>query len=203
MSDKKNDRSKILFLQLAILTVVITMVLIVYQSKTSETIDYEKVESGAIITKDNLIEFYTELEHRQEASNYIGKPMPEFSLITATAGEMELQDGNYLLMFGNTACAPCNQSIEPLYEFGSDKDDINVYSIFLDKQTEELSSYKEQHELNTNTLYGIDSFHAEYDEFDFSITPTTFFVDGDGIVRFVNFGTLDNELLEYLYNLIY
>jgi peroxiredoxin len=128
------------------------------------------------------------------------KPAPEFTLRDANGTFVKLSDYRgkvVLLNFWATWCGPCALEIPWFIEFEQEYKarGFEVLGISMDDDGwDAVKPYVSEHKMNYRVLLGDDSVSQLYGGVD--ALPTTFIIDRDGKIAFVNVGLAGKD--EYL-----
>lgn len=134
----------------------------------------------------------------------VGSPAPEFELVNLE-GQIsklsELRGKIVVINFWATWCEPCKVEM-PFFEklHQSDSPNLEILAINFDEPPSQVKQFVEEYQLNfpilldpggvVQTLYRVRGY------------PTTFIVDGNGIIRYHHIGLItDDQLDHYLTDL--
>ena len=136
---------------------------------------------------------------REIASPLVGRPAPEWSLVTLDGerlGSDELAGRPYIVNFWASWCVPACVDEHPVLASAHQMhgEDVTIVGVLYQDEPASAESFLAR--------YGDAGYAHVNDEagrlaIDFGVTgpPETFFVDADGIVRDKQFGPLTEELL--------
>lgn len=134
----------------------------------------------------------------------VGAHAPEFELPTLTGESLQLGDlqGKPLLVnFWATWCAPCVIEM-PIFQrlYEKHKNELYVVAVNADEPATVVRDFVEEHNLTYPIL--LDHGGEVQELYSMRGYPTSFFIDGEGVIRVVHIGTLSEEQVkEYLMSL--
>ena len=136
------------------------------------------------------------------ASDFIGKPAPEFNSIDINNKEIRLSDyrGKIVLLdFWATWCKPCQQEFPFLVKFYKDhkKDNFIVLAVNIDNKEENMRAFLSKHDATRVFPIIFDSDKTIPPLFELEVMPTSIFIDGNGIIRYVHNGFSDSSKKEF------
>ena len=129
-------------------------------------------------------------------NNWVGKPAPDFQVTDLKGEELSLKNlrGQVVLLdFWATWCGPCIREmpkVKRTYEKYKDQK-FQIIGISLDRSTGPLKAYIEKEELRW--LHYWDESREVRDLYGVRGIPSTFLIDGEGIIRKANLGGFDVE----------
>lgn len=114
-----------------------------------------------------------------------GKAAPDFSLVKVAGGELDLADlrGQVVLLdFWDTWCPPCRRALPHLQELSVENPDgFVVVGVALGNEgAAKVKAYVENNGFTFPMLYGGQDVFVR---FGVQSLPTTFLLDGDGVIR--------------------
>lgn len=136
----------------------------------------------------------------------LGQPMPEFTLTTLDGQPVDLEDyrGRPIFMnFWGTWCPPCVAELPELQAFAAaqGEDGALVIASNNSESADQIYRYFEENDLALpDILFVLDPEHVMYRWFGVFQMPTTYLIDGTGLVRDVKYGAFEDTdaLQEYL-----
>lgn len=136
----------------------------------------------------------------------LGQPMPEFTLTTLDGQPVNLEQyrGRPIFMnFWGTWCPPCVAELPELQAFAASQGEQGALVVASNnsESAEQIYSYFEANDLALpDILFVLDAEHVMYRWFGVFQMPTTFLIDGSGVVRDVKYGAFEDTdaLQEYL-----
>jgi thiol-disulfide isomerase/thioredoxin len=136
----------------------------------------------------------------------LDQSMPEFTLTTLDGQPVDLEDyrGRPIFMnFWGTWCPPCVAELPELQDFAAaqGEDGALVIASNNSESAERIYQYFEDNDLDLpDILFVLDSEHVMYRWFGVFQMPTTYLIDGEGVVRDVKYGAFEDTdaLQEYL-----
>jgi peroxiredoxin len=132
-----------------------------------------------------------------DPASAVGKPAPDFTLERWDGGQVALSDyrGQAVLVnFLHTWCVPCNESAPHFQNtVEAHSGEFVVLSLDENEPLADVEAFAQRHGATYPILLDDGTVMATY-----GVTqmPTSFFVDREGIIRAVNFGTIDQTWLE-------
>jgi len=127
----------------------------------------------------------------------IGIPLKAFSLRDLDGNKISLEDyyGKPLIInFWATWCRPCEKEMPLLNETAINASNyLNVIGINVEEDRNTVLKFTENHLIDFPVLLDPDGKIA--DQFVVNGFPTTFFIDGNGVLRAIRVGELDQDLL--------
>ena len=128
--------------------------------------------------------------------NWVGKPAPDFQVTDLRGKELSLEKyrGQIILLdFWATWCGPCiaeMPKVKKTYEKYKDQN-FQIIGISLDRSIEPLETYIEKEGLAWLQYW--DESRTVRNLYEVRAIPSTFLIDGDGIIRKANLGGFDVE----------
>lgn len=125
---------------------------------------------------------------------FINDPAPEFTLNTLEGKKTSLSDYKGELVFINfwaSWCPPCKQEFPEINELANEYkgQGLHVLAINLDKSPDRVEKYLEKIKVNPDALVILSDPDAKVvADYVARSMPSSFIVDGKGIIRFVHFG---------------
>jgi len=131
----------------------------------------------------------------------IGNALPQIDLKTIAGESFNINDLNgkpVVINFWASWCGPCRLEMpiftEYQHKYG---DDLIILAVNIDETTDEIQAFIEEVDIDLAVL--IDPTDRVWDLFGLRGLPSTFFVDTDGIIRFIHIGVLaESQLAGYL-----
>ncbi len=129
----------------------------------------------------------------------VGEPAPDFTLVDLDGNQVSLSDFRgeaVFLNFWATWCPPCRAEmpeIEALYQDYKDKD-VVVIGIDIRETREEVLQYIQ--EGGYSWTFVLDTIGEVTTSYEVPAIPTSFFIDGDGIIRAVRIGAMTKRVME-------
>ena len=136
----------------------------------------------------------------------LDQPMPEFALTTLDGQPVDLEQYRGRPIFVNfwgTWCPPCVEELPELQAFAAaqGEDGALVIASNNSESADQIYQYFEDNDLELpDILFVLDSEHVMYRWFGVFQMPTTYLVDGAGVVRDVKYGAFEDidTLQKYL-----
>jgi len=133
------------------------------------------------------------------------------SLIDYAAPHFELSDMNgervtladyagqpLFLNFWQTTCAPCVRELPAFAEFDAEQEQAAVLAINFDETSQDIRRFFEENDIS-GVPVALDPDSGVRRSYGVEFIPTTFVIDGDGVVRFIKLGELTyDEMGDYL-----
>jgi peroxiredoxin len=129
----------------------------------------------------------------------IGYPAPDFTLIDLDGNAVRLVDYRGKVVFLNfwaTWCPPCRiemPAMEELYQEYKDKD-VVIIGVDLGESRSSVQSFVEENDYSWTFV--IDSTGEVARDYMVTLIPSSFFVDGDGIIRALQVGAMSKTTME-------
>ena len=126
----------------------------------------------------------------------VGEQAPDFTLVDLNDNPISLSDfrgKTVFLNFWATWCPPCRAEMPQMEALYQDYKDEDVVIIGLDIQEtrEEVSQYVQQG--GYSWLFILDTSGKVATNYEVTAIPTSFFIDGDGIIRAVSTGAMSKR----------
>ncbi len=126
----------------------------------------------------------------------IGKPAPDFTLSTMEGTEItlsELQGTPVLLNFWDIGCPPCRVEL-PYFDVVARQypDKVTVLTINIKDSLSQLQQFFGDSEIDF--IVALDKSGQVSSNYVIRYTPTTFFIDSQGILRDIKVGAFANEI---------
>ena len=133
---------------------------------------------------------------RANLQEWIGKPAPDFQVKDVNGKKVSLKDyrGQVVLLdFWATWCGPCIKEMPKIKKTYAQYKDQNfrIIGISLDKSKESLETYIKKEKLTWVQYW--DESREISTQFGVGIIPTTFLIDGSGIIQNASLGGFDVE----------
>jgi peroxiredoxin len=134
------------------------------------------------------------------ASPVTGQPAPDFTLQTFDGQSLTLSDlrGQVVVLnFWATWCPPCRAEMPALQEVydAHANDDLVVVAVDQNESAEQVAAFRSELKLSFPLL--LDRQYVVTDRYRVGLLPSTFFIDGDGVIRDVVYGgPMNRALLE-------
>lgn len=166
----------------------------------------EKETAPALTEKQKEVQSSLDLEKlfsdpqiRGYAERWIGLEMPQFTMTSADGGNVSLEDykgKDFLLELASTTCPACIQTQPQLNEFSTNNPEIPVLQVFGENESNVTEFMKNTDSTNYSTALP-DGQAVLFETLELMFTPTTFFIDQDGIIQFIHIGSFpDVESIE-------
>jgi cytochrome c biogenesis protein CcmG, thiol:disulfide interchange protein DsbE len=137
----------------------------------------------------------------KQSNPAVGEPAPDFSLRTLDGAEISLADFReqiLLINFWATWCGPCKIEM-PAIQTRADRFPTQLTVLAIDADESEVLVRDFVEELGLTFLVAIDRGGVVQRNYLVRGLPTTYFVDGDGIIRVHHIGLMsDAQLDDYL-----
>ena len=169
----------------AVLILLMIVLLGLMASQACESID----EPTTQLEPDNTVSFGVS----------VGEQAPDFILVDLNDNPISLSDfrgKTVFLNFWATWCPPCRAEMPQMEALYQDYKDEDVVIIGLDIQEtrEEVSQYVQQG--GYSWLFILDASGKVATNYEVTAIPTSFFIDGDGIIRAVSTGAMSKRDME-------
>lgn len=136
----------------------------------------------------------------------LNQAMPEFTLTTLDGQPIDLEAYRgrpIFLNFWGTWCPPCVAELPELQAFAEAQGEAGALVVASNnsESAEKIYAYFEENDLALpDILFVLDPEHVMYRWFGVFQMPTTYLIDGDGVVRDVKYGAFEDTgaLQEYL-----
>lgn len=119
----------------------------------------------------------------------VGEPAPFFKLKGIQNKIYQLKDFKNKVVFINfwaSWCSPCRKELPLLDELQARYKDLVVLAINIDEDKEIAEQFIQQYHIQSLVLF--DSKIEVVSQYEAVAMPTSFILDGDGIVRFLHYG---------------
>lgn len=129
----------------------------------------------------------------------IGHPAPDFTLTDLEGNRVRLSDYRGKAVFLNfwaTWCPACREEmpdIEAVYQKYKDKDAIIIGIDIMESKAEVLSFVQEN---GYSWPFVLDTTGEVANRYRVTALPTSFFLDGEGIIRTINIGAMSQQAME-------
>jgi peroxiredoxin len=113
-----------------------------------------------------------------------------------------LGDKPTIIVFWSYFCFPCQREMPILQKFYEEtgKENLSLVAISLDSTdfSKFIDPFVAKHKLTFPILYDKETelFYDTAEKYGVVGTPTTFLVDGDGVIRFIHLGRLNEDVLK-------
>lgn len=155
------------------------------QAEIQSTIDFENL--------------FPDPQIRTYAEKWIGLEAPEFSLTSVDGQMVSLKDykgKDIILELASTTCGACIATQPLINEFSKNNPETLVLQVFAEDKTAVESFMKDTNSTNVGTAMP-NGKTAVFDSYELAFTPTTIFIDQDGIIQFTHIGSYpDTETIE-------
>ena len=188
---------------------------------TEENLANEEVVEGAIDI--DLEVFFPDREVRNIVKSMINKPAPNFVLDSLSGDKVEvasLQGKPFILEFAWSGCPACQAAQPNVVAFEKENPDIPVYQVFTDDTKEQLEQFIADTEATvaphgesdtSKMLYRDQSSLTLHNNqrksinelYNVQFVPTFYFVDSEGVIRFLTVGLLSDTELKALADLAF
>lgn len=135
----------------------------------------------------------------QDVGVDVGQLAPDFTLTDLEGNQVSLSDFRGKIVFINfwaTWCVPCRvemPEIEAVYQQYKDRD-VVVIGVDLFEPEDEVRQYVQQG--GYSWTFVIDTTGEVAASYEVAAIPTSFFIDGEGIIRAVNIGAMTKRAME-------
>jgi peroxiredoxin len=151
------------------------------------------VKAGLIITMLSLIGGATSCT---STGAEVGKQAPDFTLGTMTGTEItlsELRGTPVVLNFWDTHCPPCQNQLVYLEEAAIQSDgEIAIITVDIGDPLSRIKQFFGDYKLHFTVALDKDA-QVSY-KYNVRYTPTTFFIDSNGVIRAIKIGASETEL---------
>jgi thiol-disulfide isomerase/thioredoxin len=124
----------------------------------------------------------------------VGKPAPDFELDTLdgqTVVLSQLKGTTVLLNFWATWCGPCRSEM-PLLQHIHEKSRVVLLAVNVGEGSSDVSQFMESAGFTFTVL--LDSQAAVAQKYNVMGIPTTFFIDGEGVIQEIQVGAFTNQV---------
>ncbi len=137
----------------------------------------------------------------------IGDRAPDFTVnIFGTQDSVSLR--NYkgqkvLVAFWAVSCPECDRELSLLQTLKKDMPDVNIIAVFIDSQPADIEKTVSQYKTQNGDLtipICVDMYKTTAHVYNVEKVPCTFFIDGDMIVRDIEYGTFNSDQIEQILN---
>jgi len=151
------------------------------------------VKAGLIITMLSLIGGATSCT---STGAEVGKQAPDFTLGTMTGTEItlsELRGTPVVLNFWDTHCPPCQNQLVYLEQAAEQSDgEIAIIAVDIGDPLSRIKQFFGDYKLHFTVALDKDA-QVSY-KYNVRYTPTTFFIDSNGVIRAIKIGASETEL---------
>jgi peroxiredoxin len=151
------------------------------------------VKAGLVITMLSLIGGATSCT---STGAEVGKQAPDFTLGTMTGTEItlsELRGTPVVLNFWDTHCPPCQNQLVYLEEAAIQSDgEIAIITVDIGDPLSRIKQFFGDYKLHFTVALDKDA-QVSY-KYNVRYTPTTFFIDSNGVIRAIKIGASETEL---------
>lgn len=134
------------------------------------------------------------------AMSLIDFPAPQFEVTDMDGNIVSLEDyegRTVFINFWQTTCAPCVRELPAFADFADTQGEEGaaILAINFDETTGDISAFFEANDI-PDVPVALDPDSAVRRTYGVEMIPTTFVVDGDGVVRFMKLGEMSFEEME-------
>lgn len=151
------------------------------------------VKAGLIITMLSLIGGATSCT---STGAEVGKQAPDFTLDTMAGKEItlsELRGTPVVLNFWDTICPPCQNQLVYLEQAAIQSDgEITIIAVDIGEPVSRIKQFFGDYKLHFTVALDTDA-QVSY-KYNVRYTPTTFFIDSNGVIRAIKIGASETEL---------
>jgi len=151
------------------------------------------VKAGLIITMLSLIGGATSCT---STGAEVGKQAPDFTLDTMAGKEItlsELRGTPVVLNFWDTICPPCQNQLVYLEQAAIQSDgEITIIAVDIGEPVSRIRQFFGDYKLHFTVALDTDA-QVSY-KYNVRYTPTTFFIDSNGVIRAIKIGASETEL---------
>lgn len=151
------------------------------------------VKAGLIITMLSLIGGATSCT---STGAEVGKQAPDFTLDTMAGKEItlsELRRTPVVLNFWDTICPPCQNQLVYLEQAAIQSDgEITIIAVDIGEPVSRIKQFFGDYKLHFTVALDTDA-QVSY-KYNVRYTPTTFFIDSNGVIRAIKIGASETEL---------
>jgi len=151
------------------------------------------VKAGLIITILSLIAGATSCTN---IGPEVGKQAPDFTLATMAGTEItlsELRGTPIVLAFWDTHCPPCQNQLVYLEQAGEQSNgEITIIAVDIGDPLSRIKQFFGDYKLHFTVALDTNA-QVSY-KYNVRYTPTTFFIDSNGVIRAIKVGASQTEL---------
>lgn len=152
----------------------------------------ERIKEATGLTLD-LEQLYPSAEERQYAEDIIGTKAPNFTLTNLSGETVQLKDflgQNVVLELGDSGCSSCQQTQPEIDKFRQAAQDVHVIQAYANNSKADVETFlrKTGTKAHPNFLTG-DTGNTVFRDYKAKWTPTTLFINKEGIITFVHIGS--------------
>lgn len=140
----------------------------------------------------------------QKTAPQVGRMAPDFSLKSIEGDTLDLkaviaQNKVTILNFWATWCPPCRNEIPEFVEFVKEhrSEKVALVAINIQEDSKQVKGFAEKAGMNFPVLLDLNGKVAN--NYEIYAIPTTFFIDGSGVIREKVEGSLSQSRLESIY----
>lgn len=141
----------------------------------------------------DLDKLYLNEDQRKYAEEMLGTEAPGFTLTNLSGQIIQLKDylgQNIVLELGQSSCTACQQTQPEIDEFRKANPDVTVLQVYANDKTTDIEGFlaKTGTEGHPNFLTG-DEGNTVFRDYNAKWTPTTLFINKEGVIVFLHIGT--------------
>ncbi len=107
------------------------------------------------------------------------------------------------MAFWSVSCPECDRELSLLQTLKKDMPDVNIIAVFIDSQPGDIEKTVSQYKTQNGDLtipICVDMYKTTAHVYNVEKVPCTFFIDGDMIVRDIEYGTFNSDQIEQILN---
>ena len=136
------------------------------------------------------------------AETSVGEVCPDFSLPTLSGGTFRLSDYRGQVVFINiwaTWCPPCVSEMPDIQRLQETYSDLKVLGVSVDDTASIARNFIQKNGYTYTMAMDDDSYTVTWRIFPTSYIPNSIFIDPNGVVTYLDAGSMSYEYMEYLY----
>lgn len=136
------------------------------------------------------------------AETSVGEVCPDFSLTTLSGGTFRLSDYRGKVVFINiwaTWCGPCVGEMPDIQRLQETYSDLVILGVSVDDDASIARSFAQEHGYTYTMAMDDDNYTVTGRIFPTSYIPNSIFIDPNGVVTYLDFGSMSYDRMESLY----